>query len=110
MNAPTSPLTNLLIAAGTTLILATVGFLGTKTMDSNDRLTEFSVLVPALADDIAELKDDLTDLVTQPELEARVAEFKTELEVVKSGQQRIERDLLLLRDKQDILWSKSKKP
>jgi len=98
MNAPTSPLTNILIAAGTTLILATLGFLGTKTMDSNDRLTKFSVSVPALADDIAELKTDLSSLVTRPELEARVSEIKIE-------QQKITLDIFQLRAKQDILWN-----
>lgn len=111
MAAQTSPLTNWLLGIFSMVIAAGIGFLGVKALETNDKVTTISTELPALKVDVAEVKDELsrqvqdikaevktqvTGLVSRPELEARIAETKVETGQLRVEQQKISLEIYKL--------------
>lgn len=80
-----------IMTVGTAIIMATLGWVGLKVVDSNDRLTALGASMPFLQQTVAELKVQITTLVTRPELESKISEIKVE-------QTKIQLELLKLRN------------
>ncbi len=77
------------MAVATAIILGALGWVGNKSSDNNDKLTRMEVTLPFLQTTIVKLELALSNLVTRPELDGRLAE-------IKASQAAIQLDILKL--------------
>ena len=96
----TSKVTNALIGVLATILAGGLGFIGNKAVDSNEKLTRLDVVVPALTDELKEVKQKVEDsaktLVTRPELESRLAEIRVDSSSIKVEQSKLSIEILKL--------------
>ncbi len=77
------------MAVATAIILGALSWVGVKSSDNNDKLTRMEVALPFLQGALVKLELSLSNLVTRPELEGRIAE-------IKASQATIQVDILKL--------------
>lgn len=120
MARETSPLTNWIVGIATACIIGVLGWVGLEVVATRDGVREVKYQIPSIQEDIAEvattidtnkktmevaldksnaeLKGAINQLVTRPEMEARLAEIRVETSSIRVSQSKTDLEIFKLQE------------